>query len=80
MNNTLMNLLLQELRPDGIWQLSDLIKSILRRQISRLLRGNVSEDETRYPKSSAAMRAFLIKYFCRHYLQTQNSLIKYITS
>jgi ribosomal protein RSM22 (predicted rRNA methylase) len=26
------------------------------------------------------MRAFLTKYFCRHYLQTQNSLIKYITS
>ncbi len=80
MNNTLMNLLLQELCPDGIWQLSDFIKSILRRQISHLPKDNVSEDETQYPKSPAAMRAFLIKFFGRHYLQTQNSLIKYITS
>ena len=75
-----MNLFLQDICTDGIWQLSDFIKSILRRQISRLPKDNVSEDETRYPKSPAAMRAFLIKYFCRHYLQTQNSLIKYITS
>lgn len=75
-----MNLLLQEFRPNGIWQLSDLIKSILRRQISCLPKGNVSEDETRYPKSPVAMRAFLIKFFCRHYFQIQNSLFKYITS
>lgn len=80
MNNTLMNSLLHELCPDGIWQLSDLMKPILRRQISRLPRGKVSEDETRYPKSPVSMGAFLIKYFCRHYLQTQNSLIKYMTS
>lgn len=80
MNNTLMNSLFQELCPDGIWQLSDVVKSILRRQISRLPKDNVSEDEIRYPKRPVAMREFLIKFFSRHYLQTQNSLIKYITS
>lgn len=80
MNNILMNLLLQEICPDGIWQLRDFIKSILRRQMSRLPKDNVSEDETRYPKSPAAMRAFLIKFFGRHYLQTQNSLVEYMTS
>jgi len=80
MTKTFMNLLLQELRPDGIWQLSDLIKSLLRYQISRLPKGYVSEDETRYPQNPIAMRSFLIKFFSRHYLQTQNSLIEYITS
>jgi hypothetical protein len=80
MNNTLTNLMLQVLCPNGIWQLSNSIKSILRRQISSLPKGNVLEDETRYPKSPVAMRAFLTKFFCRHYFQTQNSLVKYITS
>ncbi|MHC4104814.1 MAG: hypothetical protein ACYSR9_07740 [Planctomycetota bacterium] len=80
MNNALMNSLLQELCPDGIWQLSDLIKSILRRQISNLPMGNVLKDEIRYPKSPAAMRVYLIRFFSRHYFQTQNSLFKYITS
>ena len=80
MNNALMNSLLQELCPDGIWQLSDLIKSILRRQISNLPMGNFSKDEIRYPKSPAAMRVYLIRFFSRHYFQTQNSLIEYFTS
>ena len=80
MNNTIMNSLLKELQPDGIWQLSDFIKSILRRQISCLPKGDVSEDETRYPERPAAMRAFLIKFFGRHFLQTQNSLVEYMTS
>ena len=48
--------------------------------MSRLPKDNVSEDETRYPKSPSAMRAFLIKFFDRHYLQTQNSLVEYMTS
>lgn len=80
MNRTLQNLVLQELRPDEIWQLSNLMKSILRRQISHLPKSKVTEDETRYPQSPVSMRAFLIKFFARHYLQTQNSLVEYITS
>ncbi len=80
MNITLKDQLLQEFRPNGIWQLSDITKSILRRQISHLPQSRVTEDETRYPESPEAMKAFLIKFFARHYLQTQNSLIEYFTS
>ena len=80
MNITLRDQLLQEFRPNGIWQLRDITKSILRRQISHLPQSKVTEDERRYPESPAAMKAFLIKFFARHYLQTQNSLVEYVTS
>ena len=80
MNRTLQNFVLKELCPDGIWQLTDIIKSVLRYQISHLPKSKVSEDETRYPQSPAGMRAFLVKFFTRHYLQTQNSLVDYMTS
>ena len=80
MSRTLKNLLLKELCPYGIWQLTDVMKSGLRYQISRLPKKKVSEDETRYPQSPAGMRAFLVKFFARHYLQTQNSLVDYVTS
>jgi len=80
MNRILQNQVKENLCPNGIWQLNDLIKSILKRQIYRLPKGKVTEDETRYPERPAAMRAFLIKFFTRHYLQTQNSLVEYITS
>jgi hypothetical protein len=56
------------------------MKSILKYQISRLPKNKVSEDETRYPNSPAGMRAFLVKFFYRHYLQTQNSLVTYMIS
>ena len=71
---------MEELRPDGIWKLKDVIKSGLRYQISRLPRRKVSEDETRYPQTPAGMKAFLIKFFTRHYFQTQNCLVDYMTS
>jgi ribosomal protein RSM22 (predicted rRNA methylase) len=80
MNKTLKSHILKELCPDGIWQLTNVMKSVLRYQISRLPKNKVSEDETRYPNSPAGMRAFLVKFFTRHYLQTQNSLIAYMTS
>ena len=80
MNGTLQNLVRKELCPDGIWQLTDVMKSVLRYQISQLPKTEVTEDETRYPQSVAGMRAFLVKFFARHYLQTQNSLVDYMTS
>jgi len=80
MNETLQNFVLRELCPDGVWQLSDVVKSLLTYQISRLPKGEVSEDETRYPQSLTGMRAFLSKFFARHYFQTQNSLFNYMTS
>ncbi|MBN2183341.1 MAG: hypothetical protein JW715_15635 [Sedimentisphaerales bacterium] len=72
--------LLNILCPDEIWKLSDVAKSVLRYYISCLPKEKVTEDETRYPQNRAGMRAFLIKFFSRHYLQVQNSLIDYISS
>jgi ribosomal protein RSM22 (predicted rRNA methylase) len=80
MNETLQNFVLKQLCPDGVWQLSDIVKSLLSYQLSRLPKGEVSEDETRYPQSPVGMRAFLMKFFARHYFQTQNSLFNYMTS
>lgn len=80
MNRTLRSLVQEELCPEGIWTLTDAMRSRLRCQISRLPRKKVSEDETRYPQTPAGMRAFSVKFFTRHYFQTQNCLIDYMTS
>ena len=80
MNKILKNRVLKDLRPNGIWQLTDKIKSLLRLHISRLPTRKVSENETRYPECPASMKAFLIKFFTRHYFQTQNSMVTYMTS
>lgn len=80
MSGTLKNLVYKGLCPDGIWQLSDAVKSVLRYQISRLPRSNFSETDTRYPTTPASMRAFLNVFFTRHFFQSQNSLIDYMTS
>jgi hypothetical protein len=80
MSGTLKNLVYKGLCPDGIWQLSDAVKSVLGYQISRLPRSNVSETDTRYPTTPASMRAFLNVFFTRHFFQSQNSLIDYMTS
>lgn len=80
MSGTLQNLVYKGLCPDGIWRLSDAARSVLRYQISRLPRSNVSETDTRYPATPASMRAFLDVFFARHFFQSQNSLVDYMTS
>ncbi len=80
MNKTLRNLIIEELCPDGIWQLTDVMKSVLRRQILQLPQRAVSEDEKRYPTTPSGMRKFLEFFFTRHYFQTQHSLLGYMTS
>jgi hypothetical protein len=80
MNETLQNLVKEELCPDGIWQITDTVKSVLIQQILRLPNREVTNLEMRYPKSPAQMRAFLIKFFTRHYFQIQNFLLDYMTS
>jgi hypothetical protein len=69
-----------ELCPNGIWQLSDRMKTILKRQINRLPKENVTEEETMYPDTVSGMRAFLEVFFSRHYFQVQNSLLDYVNS
>jgi len=56
------------------------MKSVLRYQVSRLPKSKVSETDTRYPTTPASMRAFLDVFFTRHFFQTQNSLVNYMTS
>jgi ribosomal protein RSM22 (predicted rRNA methylase) len=80
MDNRLRDFIQNELCPDGEWKLSDYMRSILERQISRLPKAIVSEDETRYPTTPAGMRAFLDVFFTRHYFQVQDSLLDYMVS
>ncbi|MHC4748199.1 MAG: hypothetical protein ACYS18_12930 [Planctomycetota bacterium] len=80
MNRTLQTLVLKELCPDGIWQLNSVMKSVLKRQISQLPKKKVLDIEIRRPQNPALMRAFLVKFFTRHYFQVQNSLLEYMTS
>jgi len=80
MTNNLKNSVLKELCEDSVWRISEVMKSVLQYQILRLDKRKVNEDETRYPKSQAGMRSFLKKYFTRHYLQAQSSLVDYMSS
>ncbi|MBC8218796.1 MAG: hypothetical protein H8E73_10060 [Planctomycetes bacterium] len=80
MNDTLQDRIKKDLCPDGIWELSRVMKSLLGHQIGRLPRKKVSENETRYPETPEGMRAFLEVFFARHFLQVQNSLVKYLVS
>jgi len=78
--STLQDFVKERFCPSGIWQLSNVMKSVLINEILRFPKGIVSEIETRYPTKPPEMRAFLIKFFTRHYFQTQDSLIGYMTS
>lgn len=69
-----------EICPYGIWNLSERVENILKRQIGRLPNKSVSEEETMYPSTASGMRAFLEVFFSRHYFQIQNSLLDYIES
>ena len=76
----LFDRVISKLQQNGVWQLSYAAKSVLRYHISRLPKRDVSEMEERYPECAADMRAFLAKFFARHYSQIQNSLIAYMIS
>jgi hypothetical protein len=80
MNSMLQELVREELCPNGIWQLAEVMKSVLLYEILRLPAGEVSETGTRYPQTPTEMRAFLVKFFTRHYFQVQNSLLDFMTS
>jgi ribosomal protein RSM22 (predicted rRNA methylase) len=80
MSEALQKYLLKTLCPNSVWELSDLMKITLKNQILHLPKREVTEDKTRYPINLADMRAFMTKFFARHYLQAQNSLINYMSS
>ena len=80
MSNKLRDFIQNELCPKGEWELSDYMRAALERQISRLPKAVISEEETRYPTTLAGMRAFLDVFFTRHYFQVQDSLLEYMIS
>ncbi|MBN2020062.1 MAG: hypothetical protein JW749_07550 [Sedimentisphaerales bacterium] len=80
MTESIVSQIKDKLCPDGIWRLSDIMKSILKRQINRMPKGNASDEEAMYPSTAAGMREFLSTFFSRHYFQIQNSLMDYIDS
>jgi ribosomal protein RSM22 (predicted rRNA methylase) len=80
MSNKLCDFIQNELCPKGEWELSDYMRAALERQISRLPKAVISEEETRYPTTLAGMRAFLDVFFTRHYFQVQDSLLEYMIS
>ncbi len=69
-----------ELYPDGVYELSGLVKSALDQEIACMPKREVSEHDTRYPTDAASMRAFLEVFFTRHLFQLQNSLMDYAAS
>jgi len=80
MSSRLRDFVRNELCPNDEWKLSDYMKSVLERQMSRLPEATVSETEIRYPTTFAGMRAFLDVFFARHYFQVQDSLLDYMAS
>jgi len=80
MADSFKNQIKSELYSDGIWQLSDRVRNVLKRQIARLPKKNVPEEEAMYPSTATGMRAFLEVFFSRHYFQVQNSLLDYAES
>lgn len=65
---------------NDMYHLSSLVKSALDQELARLPRGDVSEQDTRYPTDAKSMRAFLEVFFTRHLFQLQNSLMDYAAS
>ena len=64
------------LAPDGCWQIQEDILGILQQEMNCLPnKKSVSEQQCRYPETPAAMRAFLEKFFVRHFFQVQDSLL-----
>ncbi len=54
------------LYPDGICRTSNLVRSVLDKEIMHLPRQQVSDHATRYPVDAPSMRAFLEIVFTRH--------------
>ncbi len=78
--NEIKEYLLQQHCPEDQWHLSTMMEGVLNRQIHRLPKNHVSDQEARYPTTTTGMRTFLQKFFARHYLQIQDSLFDFITS
>jgi len=75
MSNDIKKLTKEDLCPKGIWKFSDSMLTIFKRAIRRFSSGDTTEEEERYPTTRIGMKAYLDKFFARHYFQVQDSLL-----
>lgn len=80
MSNVIKEFVKEELCPEGIWKFSDSMLSIFKSAINRFPNGETSETEERYPTTRNGMKAYLDKFFARHYFQVQDSFLDYMVS
>ena len=66
--------------PNNVWTMQEAPLKLLAEALRRLPRGNVSDEERRYPTTPQGMRAFLDGFFARHFFQIQDSLVEYFAS
>ncbi|MCE5187313.1 MAG: hypothetical protein LLF76_14435 [Planctomycetaceae bacterium] len=69
-----------ELRPNGVWQLSEAMEGILAKAIRRMPSGEVSTEERRYPTTHKGMRACLDSFFARHFFQAQEVILDHVSN
>jgi len=68
------------LAPNGVWELQGNVGSLFSGSIARLPKGDVSDEERRYPTTRMGLRAFMDGFFARHYFRVQDSLLDFFAS
>ena len=66
--------------PNDVWTMRETPLRFLEEALRRLPKAEVSEEERRYPTTPQGMRAFMDRFFARHFFQTQDSLVEYFAS
>jgi len=66
--------------PNDVWTMRETPLRLLEEALRRLPKAEVSEEERRYPTTPQGMRAFMDRFFARHFFQTQDSLVEYFAS
>lgn len=66
--------------PNDVWTMQETPLRLLEETLRRLPKAEVSEEERRYPTTPQGMRAFMDRFFARHFFQTQDSLVEYFAS
>jgi hypothetical protein len=70
----------EALAPNGVWELQGNMGPLFSGSIARLPKGDVSDEERRYPTTKTGLRAFMDGFFARHYFQVQDSLLDFFAS
>ncbi|MBL7215942.1 MAG: hypothetical protein ISS71_09720 [Phycisphaerae bacterium] len=71
---------LEDLCPDGVWQLSEPLETMVNKTIRKLPKKEVTTQERRYPTTHEGMRACLDGFFARHFFQVQDAALNRVVS